>query len=539
MVKRIHGALGQSALLRDEQALVRLLSRKTTNLQERGFRGTTPLHLAADWPRGLRLLLEAGADPNARDDSGLDALMYSYNLMNIEAMKVLLDYDVNLSNFPGDWHLFYTTATGLKHMAFEMLVNALKERRRRLHQMALPLRKFADPDIPSMSPHYVLDVQASSLWKMLQDSRVALPAALLAPAQRTTIYHQLERLSQWSDNEEVNTCKLDYVHEAGFRDYDEVDCNGYTPLVNAMLKNPVWWRYVLPYWLMSKGANMESDVLVPAQAIRYPTLVIIAYGLGSVIVQSKRSYNEGKFEEKAARSLSWNFEAFGEKLLARWQVEFEDTPGDLPIQCKFGPDMKAAIGKLIMSEGIIHDGCICHCSQKGCSSMNAILKAYECFEKAGKYPMRVHVFCPDILQIYSQIVSLAPYHHQRVQSASSIVRWATFQRLGLTHTCCRYDRQMTSGLPSYLDAAEVKEIQAEETEDIELLETLLSEFEPRLREIDGNFVTFLEGDWRIRMDEVTKSQSLAPGEKRRIEELGVVVHDERSFSPDISSPGFH
>jgi ankyrin repeat protein len=56
-------------------------------------RGSTPLHNAVRWgsPETVKFILEAGANPNARDSYGFTPLMYAVSVNHSEAAKLLLE----------------------------------------------------------------------------------------------------------------------------------------------------------------------------------------------------------------------------------------------------------------------------------------------------------------------------------------------------------------------------------------------------------------------------------------------------------------
>jgi ankyrin repeat protein len=75
------------------------------DVNARDFDGVTPLHMAAsnENPEVLTLLLDAGADVNARDEHSAAPILWAAKNPNLEVLKVLIDAgaDVNAINRDG------------------------------------------------------------------------------------------------------------------------------------------------------------------------------------------------------------------------------------------------------------------------------------------------------------------------------------------------------------------------------------------------------------------------------------------------------
>ena len=88
----------------DVDALRDLLSLDPNLARERIAGGTTGLHLAVRHPRATRLLIERGADPNARDaGDNATALHFAAANGNIESVRMLLDAGADVHG-TGDVH---------------------------------------------------------------------------------------------------------------------------------------------------------------------------------------------------------------------------------------------------------------------------------------------------------------------------------------------------------------------------------------------------------------------------------------------------
>ena len=108
-----------------------------------------------------------------------------------------------------------------------------------------------------------------------------------------------------------------------------------------------------------------------------------------------------------------------------------------------------------------------------------------------------------------------------------IIRFVTFDELKIRHTCCEiepYDGTFTE-----LESEEILELQDEDREKIERLESLLQEFEEKRG--DQDIIAFLKGYWATRMDHVLHEQGGV--DEERLREIGVVLYQEEPEEVDV------
>ena len=101
--------------------------------------------------------------------------------------------------------------------------------------------------------------------------------------------------------------------------------------------------------------------------------------------------------------------------------------------------------------------------------------------------------------------------------SAEIIRFETFSRLDLRHTC----RDMSLVCPKYLTEEEIEQFREEDLSQIEKLGELVPEFVAKYSELDQPLLEFFEGYWATRMEDVLGAVN--EEEIRRIEELGVVL----------------
>ncbi|KAL8884078.1 MAG: hypothetical protein Q9215_007794 [Flavoplaca cf. flavocitrina] len=119
-----------------------------------------------------------------------------------------------------------------------------------------------------------------------------------------------------------------------------------------------------------------------------------------------------------------------------------------------------------------------------------------------------------------------------VPVSREIIRLGTFERLGLRHTCCDY----VDGVFETVEPAEADEIRDEDRDGIQLLESLLPEFEEKLG--DEDIKSFIDGYWSTRMEEVLAARDEESVDRAGLREAGVVLCDDDGSDDDGSDDLF-
>ena len=455
---------------------------KTNNI------GQTALHLAVEWPRGMELLLQAGADVDCKDRYNQSPLEYAIKMSLVEPTRLLAHSDCSLVGSDG-WFVLnkairrerIANLSRRRSAAAEMVVNLLvdlvTDRRQRLYDLAkqsLPVsvldRLCHDSYLPGES--------ASRLYSALIVHGTAVPLALDPGEDEGTLFHQIEASSRVAER----------LWKAGFRDIDGRDSLGRTPLMcsKAYHLSPFggidsMLEYVA--WLLEKGADFYAkhdltlycehrearDESGTGQLFSATALHFVAYKLGSALEQGMR----------------------GEGLRIWVGKSFSETS-------------KEMLQRILVDN--VSDACMCACSISGCNALTMTTKGYmewdHPWEKASQRLVdlwaNVKNFCGPL-------------------KISEFLRMMTFEELGMTHTCC----YLSYPFFKIKDKAEIDEIHDEEAEDLQKLEELLDEFEAKRHELDIPFAAFVKEYWQPRMDEVRNEGTL---DEDALREIGVEVH---------------
>lgn len=173
----------------------------------------------------------------------------------------------------------------------------------------------------------------------------------------------------------------------------------------------------------------------------------------------------------------------------------------------------------------ITDGCQCHCTVEGCSPFTWMMKSggYK-YWGGPKLPMKYLI--QNFVSHYNQCsADLAAYTHK------AAIRFVTFAKLGLRHTCCDPHDMVYWGEWTEKDLEEVDIINEEQDRLLRKLEELVLEFEEKATEyiktdLDGQstFSQFWPDYWAVRMEEELRElegNQLTAVERRAAEDIGV------------------
>ena len=237
------GPLSLAVLRRSEQDVIRILWAKPSSIHELNRRKQTPLHLACCWPRGIQLLLDAGANYLVHQADVCDWLpiAYSTEFECLDAVQLLLNAGSAPSS-QGWLEIFDSPFQGGRIPSF--ILSALQERRRKLFKLAkhtLPAEVWADLDVPI---DRLLDGRAAEIQRVLVDADIEIPKSISVPQRRGTMYH----------GGDLSVQQADQLWDAGFRDIDSRDELGHTPIMD------IGSRLEYAQWLLHHGADPHREI---------------------------------------------------------------------------------------------------------------------------------------------------------------------------------------------------------------------------------------------------------------------------------------
>ena len=449
-----------------------------SSINETNGLGQSALHLAVEWPRGMDLLLQAGANTDCEDHFYQTPISYAIEMSLIEPMRLLALADCSILDMKE--HLLLARAVDIElstHLdrgqstaaeaVVNLLVDMIANRRQRLYDLASST--LPDSDLDRLChDSYLPDDNAPRLYSALVRHGTAVPLALHPRQYRSTVFHQIGPSLRVAER----------LWNAGFRDINGRDSFGLTPLMSSRAHHfcsPDDVNLILEYaaWLVEKGADFyaKQDLTLyehyrpECQLLSATALHFVAYELG---LNLKRMVTCNRLEK-------WAEESFSEP-------------------------SKETLQRILMD--MDSDSCTCACSISGCSPLTVFNKNYITL-----YPA---VYILDLWPILENFCDPS--------KISEFLRIMTFKELDITHTCCQKDFH---GWETK-DKAEIDEIHDEEAENLQKLEELLEEFEAKRKELDIPFGDFITKYWQPRMKEVLQEGTL---DEDALREIGVEVYE--------------
>ena len=258
-----------AVLSKDTRYFDKILDRKP-DLEERHCYRQTPAHLACDWPYALQKLLIAGADIEALDYWNCSPLSYSFETPNLECVRILLDADCDLvKNKRGEGPVAQAVKTQWSWDDYPFssfnktsrpdssvqyaIISCLVTRRQRLLEMAEKLDSLLLTEVIEIVKFHaqdggVLDEKFLNVTLAIEEAGIQIPQSLLTkPSSLSTIYH--------TEQMPLNLAR--HCFQAGFRDVDVRDTNGFTPLMGSYSPGLHFDQSVYS-WLLSKGARLDE-----------------------------------------------------------------------------------------------------------------------------------------------------------------------------------------------------------------------------------------------------------------------------------------
>jgi hypothetical protein len=184
------------------------------------------------------------------------------------------------------------------------------------------------------------------------------------------------------------------------------------------------------------------------------------------------------------------------------------------------------------------DRCECACSEAGCYAIGCA--AQECIRCSDSIaaPINYRQRKNAGPSVHPYLFGLVQQDGDAVWMSSAILRVLTFEKLSLTHTCCyqmtgKMDRK--SGWCHPVKAG--KDILDLERSDIDLLNTLVADFEVKWEAYQKPFVTFMNRVWKPRMREIREEtrkrrESERPAYEAAVRNVGVVLENSVESESD-------
>ena len=478
------GDLSLAVLRHSEDDLSRVLDKLPTSLSERNRLGQTPLHLAVGWPRGMHLLLEAGADCNATDHLGWVVLSYACCIECMETIQMLLD---KKATFVGDRsQLFsyvdeatpawtYTTTMALipyisNQQIVDLILSAFVNRRKLFIGLARDFLGCDQVDQLITASDGIPDGNMCYLYDLLL-AQVAIPQMFdtRLPGDQT-IFHLAWRNSNLASK----------FWNLGFRNLEGYDAGGQTAMMRLFSGYPSEVRYVQMLsqllWLYMRGASMFTKV-------------------------------------KDGRRTALYFFA---RITGREPYHFLGKNTDATLAVIHQLRRETEIDAAMLEE----DDCKCRCSTSSCTTHNVFIRTCSGYGWClnGRAPCDIRY--QTVVEWWIQAFCFGPDQQPLYATIKIVFRALIFELLELKHTCCDLicdeDRD-----------DEIEEIHSEQAESYILLSTLvdiaLSQWENETRPFSEFLEEFVET--QIEAHDGIPSEEYV----KKLEEIGVRVQEVEDY----------
>ena len=424
------------AILAKREAKLRELIGLDYDLGEQDRFGWTPLHLSVYWPFGMKILLAAGVQHNGRllNSGPSTPLEYAIANRQNESILLLLGTDSVSQICPSVLAYLLSYHDELSSRTVTATIGIMVQRSNRLRSLAITNFNPCVLDRLCIShedePIQILDAYATPTVNALKDAGVEVPEILEPHWVNATVYHSCCHISP-----EL----ADRLWSSGFHDIDVYDERGYTPLHHACL----YPKLDMASWLMFHGGD--------------PTTVI-------------RGHSQNAFHLLACGLKDW----------ISGNEEYDLITKHLDIVSRTRLDIVSRIAGLC-GTSCQHD-CRCACSPDGCTPASVLLRVatLKWCEKE------------DLFSSWCQSAGLSPNAIEIC--CLEFARVETFERLGITHVCCKINYGSLWVISDPMPQDTIEEIQDEESEMIDQLESWMILYEEERAKFQGPAIEFL-GKW--------------------------------------------
>lgn len=479
-----------------------------SHILARGKVGETPLHIATCWPRGVELLLQLGGNTitgiiDAEDDNGSTALDYALKLNEPECVSMLLESSAEM-DLEGIQNIARWEMTSGQVAVTPILAQALVRRRKELLCLANEhIHGSMEPDYLSPKGEILVQEDAFELVQGLREKGISLPKGFQS-VQPGSVYHCAY----------MNDETAESLFSAGFS-HTNVEFLGFTPLMTIDLvglshryETKIMYSHSalgLVDWFLNHGEDLSRPI--PAGAVGQTTASQGDISHGACLVHHIAS--------EMGRSMRY--------------------------QTAFGSDQHTPVLQQVLTSPVL-DSCECLCTQHGCSAASILSREVWKLANRATTPGKLSGFDRTTWRIVVDLLtSRLSGHPGARQFASDFIRVSTFERLGMSHTCCRYvensgkfedhDNGVTFAILKgeykmieVMDHEDVSEIQEEERYLTELQEVLVEEFEAKYEELGCPLGDFFMTYWWTRMGEVDAGSSVSGEELDALRRTGVIFH---------------
>ena len=425
------------AVLKRSETLVRYHLRNPAVFGEKNAAGQNALHLCGDWVKGIEILLEAGFPCDKTDNSHLTSLDYAISIQGAaDAVRTLLKAGCPLAccGNPHGWNStldrvlcnpldadMETKVQWPLSPKVSCLIDNIKYRRESLAVLAEKHSSYKFLNKIRILGTALDDTRAHCTWKALRRAGIKLPSSLRT--RGVSVYHQVRSISL-----------AKYLYNLGFKNVDEYDQHGRTPLMSLACRFEDFGVYLrdtetleetlsLAKWFLFQGA----DPLRSCRDHSLNTLHIAAY-YGTIETAKMTLLEQQKIISPAT-----------EKLFKRQYID--PIVFKIPRRLQSSGNGIRILNPLLLlivqkASPTCHDFCRCGCSYQGCTPTISLLQGITGFHfNWQRNSLQLYEISALLHNWYNAVaavgVSVRCVHEE-------VRRFIAFDKLELKHTCCRF-----------------------------------------------------------------------------------------------------
>ncbi|KAF7712756.1 Uncharacterized protein PECH_003814 [Penicillium ucsense] len=439
--------------------------------------GSTSLQMAFGWPRGIQVLLEAGAKvgtstlasfwgcPSPLEESDLEynAFLQSTKLI-VEAGCGLRVSTLQMHSASSELRLFF--------------IDVLARRRKNVSKIARACLSQDMLQALNVREDAVLDLQAAKICEIAAARGKSIDWALWVEPTDANVYY----------THNIRPEVMEDLLGAGFEDFDSPNSEGVTPLMKTYESFFSGWEAVERMaWFGSKGADQSCQLPSScAQAAHLLTVQVIGFLLAALELQEPETV-ESRWSSLVG-------------VISQHQIDL------FPCQ-------------------LIEDKCTCACSAQGCTIVSVAMRQVVRWSH-WKQMARPSYWLKRLM------ACILDWTQRSSWAEMAILRSLTFDAVGLKHTCCieidgvhrassRKDAHQMVGR----DHQEISEIREENSYELDLFNQMIADLERKFYELELPFMEFVQECWYPQMLEHLRSlDAYSEAHDRATREIGVILH---------------
>ena len=467
--------LVKTILLKSTENLQADLNSKSSMLNLRGPLGDSPVYWCVAWPEGLEQLIAAGAELNICDNEGWMPLYYAIACKDAKSVDLILEAKSKLHLHPKLSTLSMTLNVACSYYdfgVFQTLVSHLARRRTELQRIAEASLAYKTLQKLQLPKDKLLDgLLVEKVETALLADNISVEPHLLQEFEYLSVYH----------TSAVSIEMAEHFWKAGFRDLNLLDVGN-------------WGGPLTPMWSQLRGVNYGNTVvrrMISHSESQIWDLMqwfqVHGASLEYYFIESWEWYKGNRISIKNDIT-----KTFALCLKRRMRDDAYASKEDaVTYITSLKPSHRGLFLKSLTYD--VEDGCRCACSSSGCLPVTSLVNSLMRLNYQHS-PMQFRGLGATLDLVLSALNDMEEKRRIMLEA----IRFASFCKLDLTHSCCQYRPTKGRGRIRSLEAQEIRE---EESQSISQLEILMQEFEAQFDLEKMSLERFFYEIWEGRMDE--------------------------------------